>query len=231
MPIIASTVQLCVQHYFSDQLISDPLRVTFFVLICGSGAIGSQLNDGTLSLVLSRPVTITKYVFSKWFAVSSASSIAAIVQLLCELAVALNRTPAAVSFTDVAINGTERILVCFGFAAVMILLSALVSGIKDLGLYLLLSILGVICSMLSQIKSNSVPDGLARVAVSIMVPFAQQCQTILDQILQPFVDLSPLLSGAFISLHAIASYLAVITLFLSLAIFSLNRRELPYGAD
>lgn len=230
-PIIISTLMLCLQHEFPDELYSGSADSIYFVLICGSGVIGSQLNDGTLSLVLSRPVTITSFVFSKWFAISVAASVAATVQLLCELTITLSRTPAAVHFVDVATNGIERIFVCVGFAAVMVLLSALVSGIKDLGLYLLLTIVFGIFQMLSAIKPQSVPDGLARIAVKIMVPIAQQLSTVLQALLHPSIDLTPILSGLLLSLNSLTSYLAVITVCLSLAIYSLNRRELPYGAD
>lgn len=228
-PIITTTVMLCLQHEFSDQLFSDSSESIYFVLICGSGVIGSQLNDGTLSLVLSRPVTIANFVFTKWYAISVAASVAAMVQLVCELIIALSRTPAAVNFVDVATNGIERLFVCAGFAAVMVLLSALVSGIKDLGLYLLLSIAASIFSMLSAIKPQSVPEGLA--AVNITVPITRQLSTILQTILSPSIDISPMLSGLWLSLNSVTSYLAVITVCLALSIYSLNRRELPYGAD
>jgi ABC-type transport system involved in multi-copper enzyme maturation permease subunit len=230
-PILISTALMCLKKEFPDDLFSLPGDSVYLALICSSGVIGSQLSDGTLSLALSRPVSIASYVFSKWFAIAVFSSIATILQLLCELIMALSRTPAAINYLDVAINGAERIIFCVGFTAVMILLSAIVSGIKDLGLFVVLSVTSGICSMLAQIKVSSVPEGLARIAVSAVIPITQQAEVVFHALLEPLIDLSPLLSGNSISLNAITSYLAVITVCLSLAIFSLNRKELPYGAD
>jgi ABC-type transport system involved in multi-copper enzyme maturation permease subunit len=230
-PIFASTVQLCTEHEFSGAALSPANGATLFVLICGSGAIGSQISDGTLSLVLSRPLTIRKYIFSKWFAIAVASTTAALIQLVSEVIVELNRTPAALNLSDVLINGTERALFCFGFSAVMILFSAVASGFKDLGLYFILVIINAISMMLAQIKPESVPEGVGRTIVNITLPASQIVNSVTEKIIQPGIDLSPLIAGTILSLHEFATYFAVIAAFLSLAIYSLNRRELPYGAD
>ncbi len=230
-PIIISTAQLCIQGEYSDSFFEGPNDSLVMVLICGSGVIGSQLNDGTLSLALSRPVKIVTYVFSKWFAVSVAASVATGIQLIAELIVAMSRTPALIDYSNLAVNGLERTLVCFGFSAVLVLLSSLFSGIKDLGIYLLLTLALSLIGMFSQIKGSSVPEGLARTAVEILVPVARSFAGLLQSVLPPTIDLSELTSGNMPSLSAFAMYLAVITVCLSIAIFRLNRKELPYGAD
>jgi ABC-type transport system involved in multi-copper enzyme maturation permease subunit len=222
---------LCLQREFPTELFSEPKEIAALALICGAGTIGSQLSDGTLSLVLSRPITISQYAASKWFAISVAAIVVSSLQLLSELLVALCRTPAAVDVSTLAANLIERILFCIGFGAVLTFLSALVSGGKDLGLYLLAQLTLQLLALASSINARSVPEGIARFAVQVFGPVAKWLAATLQLILNPYVEVSSVLNGMAISSSSIFSYLAVITVFLSLAIFCLNRRELPYGAD
>jgi len=227
-PILQNTISLCVQHVFPEALYSQSNSVALLVLIVGSGCIGSQLNDGTLSLTLSRPLTVAQYVMSKWFAVFVASSVAALSQLAAEVLVSLTRTPALINPADVLTNGAERVILCVGLSAVLILLSSLVSGVKDLAFFLVLSMVASLCVGIGQLKVDDVPAGWPQLAVSVLCPVCYHIGQAGNFILGPMVDLSSL---ANIPWSVVASYFAVIATFLSLAIFSLNRRELPYGAE
>lgn len=230
-PLIRTTIELCAYKTFSSEYLSEVDSMVLFVLALGSGCIGRQLNDGTLSLVLSRPVKISSYAFSKWLAVATASSLAGITQLVAEIIVALFRTPYLIDWPFVLTNGIERIMLCFGFAAVLMFFSSLVSSSKDLAVYLVCTIVSTVCEWLSQMRPENLPEGLGRTLVSFIVPPVKIIYETLHSLLEPTISLDPILNHAMIPLSSIVGYFAVICVFLSVCIYSLNRRELPYGAD
>ncbi len=230
-PLLKSTAELCIQKEFPTEYLSGPDSAIPFVLACGSGCIGSQLNDGTLSLVLSRPLKISEYALSKWMAVSIAASVMVLIQFSGELAALLARTPYWADAPTIIANAAQRILVCFGFSAVFVFFSSLVSGSKDLAVFLVIYIVQTVTAGLAQIKPDTLPEGLGRLTAKLLIPVLRETAGVLDYILKPYIDFSPLLTQFPVEWMAFTAYGAVIALFLSLSIFSLNRRELPYGAD
>jgi hypothetical protein len=230
-PLFKTTAELCTSSSFPTDMLSGPEGSVPFVLACASGCIGRQLNDGTLSLVLSRPLKISQYALSKWMAVSIASIVVCLTQFTAEIIVALARTPYWVSAPDIIANGVERILVCVGFSAVFVFFSSLVSGSKDLAVYLVLYLLAIISGWLGQIGPETLPEGTGRVVAKLFVPVMGVIAQVLGYVLSPFIDFAPLLNGLPLSWTAFTAYFCVITIFLSFCIFGLNRRELPYGAD
>ncbi len=230
-PLVKTTSELCIQKEFPKEFITEPAAMVPFVLACGSGCIGRQLNDGTLSLVLSRPLRISEYALSKWMAVSIAASLMALIQFAGELAVLLARTPYWADAPALIANCLERVLVCFGFSAVFVFFSSLVSGSKDLAIYLVSYILVAIAVALGSIKPDTLPEGLGRWAAKLLVPIVRDFGAVLDYIIKPYIDFSPLLTQFSIQWMDVTAYGAVIAIFLSFSIYSLNRRELPYGAD
>lgn len=230
-PILKSSAALCFEKRFPTELISEPGNMIAFVLACGSGCIGGQLNDGTLSLVLSRPLKISSYVVSKWLAVAVASTIASMMQLVSELIVAYFRTPHLLDFGQILTNGIERILICFGFSAVLMFFSSIVSSSKDLAIYLVCYLVSQVCGMLAQIRPETLPEGAGRIAASLLVPPVALFYQFINFVLAPNIDLSPLRNHFPINWVGCTAYFAVVACFTSLCIYSLNRRELPYGAD
>jgi hypothetical protein len=230
-PLMKTTMSLCIEKEFPSEYLSDVSDQIAFVLACGSGCIGGQLNDGTLSLVLSRPIKISSYALSKWLAVAIAASTVSMIQFSAELFVALFRTPYALDATLIATNGTERILLCFGFSAVFMFFSSLVSGSKDLAVYLVFLIASGITGMLAQIEPNSIPEGIGRSIATMLVPPIGSVYEILHFILEPTIALTTLLKHGLFSWIEVTAYFSVIAFFVSVCIYSLNRRELPYGAD
>ncbi|HIA55576.1 MAG TPA: hypothetical protein EYN91_26420 [Candidatus Melainabacteria bacterium] len=230
-PLVKTTMELCVDKTFPTDYLSKSDSMVPFVLAVGSGCIGAQLNDGTLSLVLSRPVKISSYALSKWMAVAIAASVAGMTQFAAEIIVALARTPYSIDWAFVLTNGAERLMVCFGFAAVFMFFSSLVSGSKDLAIYLVCMIAATICQWISQIRPESIPAGPGRIAAALLVPTFSVLHEILKALLAPLISLEPLLNHSAISFSSITTYFAIICVFISVCIYSLNRRELPYGAD
>lgn len=230
-PLIKSTAQLCIENRFPHEFLSEPGGSIPFVLACGSGCIGGQLNDGTLSLVLSRPLKISSYVLSKWLAVAIASTIASLTQYFAELIVVGFRTAHLLDVGTVLTNGIERILICFGFSAVFMFFSSLVSSSKDLAVYFVCFLTSELCGMLAQIRPETLPEGAGRIAATVLVPPVAFISDILHFVLAPNIALLPLVNHFAISWTSITAYLSVVAIFTALCVFSLNRRELPYGAD
>lgn len=230
-PLIKTTTMLCFEKTFSSNYLSEPGDSIILVLALGSGCIGAQLNDGTLSLVLSRPVTIYSYAVSKWIAVSAASVLTALMQLSAELIVAAFRTPYYFDWGFILTNGLERILLCIGFSAVLMFFSSLVSSSKDLAVYLVFLIATKVCQMLAEIRPDTLPQGIGRVAASWLIPPIAYVGELLNFVLTPDIDLSSLSNEGLFCWVPITAYLAVIAFFISTCVYNLNRRELPYGAD
>lgn len=230
-PLIKTTMSLCIEKQFPSEYLTDVAEQIPFVLACGSGCIGGQLNDGTLSLVLSRPVKISTYALSKWLAVAIAASTVSMIQFFAELFVAAFRTPYDLDPSFILTNGVERILICFGFSAVFMFFSSLVSGSKDLAVYLVFVIAGGITGMIAQIQPNTIPEGIGRTIANLLVPPIGCIYAVLHFILEPFIALTTVFKHGNLDWVQITAYFAVITFFISVCIYSLNRRELPYGAD
>lgn len=230
-PLAKTTIQLCVEKSFPTEYLSESGSMVPFVLAVGSGCIGRQLNDGTLSLVLSRPIKISSYALSKWLAVAIASSAAGMTQFSAEMIVALFRTPYLIDWSFVLVNGMERLMVCFGFAAVFMFFSSLVSGSKDLAIYLVCMISSTMCEWIAQVRPETIPAGPGRTLATLVVPPFALLYEILHALLAPMIALEPLLNHATVPVSSIAAYLAITSVFISVCIYSLNRRELPYGAD
>lgn len=195
------------------------------ILACATGVIGSQLSDGTLSLMMSRPITTTRLVLSKWFAVGFAAFAVVFTQLLAEIVVTCFRTPYLLDPGAVLANAVERALLCFGLGAVITLLSTFVSGVKDLALYLVIAIGFSLLSLASQINERSA-SAFWKPIIKLLRPFVEGGAAAVQLVMLPYIDLSSLTL-----ISSTLAYLSVVAFCLSLSIWLLNRKELPYGAD
>ncbi|MBA3859884.1 MAG: hypothetical protein C0507_23490 [Cyanobacteria bacterium PR.3.49] len=230
-PLVKTTAELCITNEFPNEYLEAANNSVVFVLACGSGCIGGQLNDGTLSLVLSRPVKISSYAFSKWFAVAVAASVASLTQFAGEMIVVACRTPYMIDGGFVLTNFFERLMICFAFSAVFMFFSSLVSGSKDLAVYFVSFIIYKASEMIAQIRPETFDEGLGKTLATLFVPPIAVVDQALGFVLAPKIDLAPLLVNSVITWPAVTAYFTVLAVFVSVCIYSLNRRELPYGAD
>ena len=77
-PIFQFTVQRCQNIDSLTQDLLTPSAVALaYTLLWGVGVIGREVQHGTISLVLARPVSIVTYVVSKWLAVGLAAAVCA----------------------------------------------------------------------------------------------------------------------------------------------------------
>jgi ABC-type transport system involved in multi-copper enzyme maturation permease subunit len=184
------------------------------VMIFAAGMIGQDVSSGVLQLLFARPVRRWEYVFSRWMAVGGAATIVGLLQVLAASALLAARG-AAPEPGDVAMFAAHRVLECFGLAAVFAMLSSLVGGVGDLGLYLVGTLVAAIAQMVAQFQGWAF---LARASSEWMA------------FLTPKLDLSQLAGASSVPLFPIASYLSTVALSLCLAVVFVNRKEFSYAA-
>ena len=187
----------------------------FIALALSAGMIGQDVASGTLQLLLARPVTRAQYVFSRWAAVASATFLIAVLQaIVAALIMLLRGVP--VPWDQAGMFLANGALVALGTAAVMALLSALVSGLGDLGLLLLVFFSAQVLEKVGMFKSW---EWLVRGAGELL------------RGLKPEVPLASLVQGGPVPWLAVVSYLSTVTLCLALAVVVMNRRELSYASS
>jgi ABC-type transport system involved in multi-copper enzyme maturation permease subunit len=186
----------------------------YLVLTLGAGMIGQDVSSGVLQLLYARPVRRPEYVTSRWLAVAIAGVAVSLLQIAiaCGLMAARGAAPPAEEVTLVAVG---RLFECLGLAAVLALLSSLVGGLGDLGLYLLAYLGAGVVSMAGQAKGW---PWLDRIGVEIAGS------------LMPTIDLPRLLASSPLAWFPIVSYASTVVLCLALAIVVVNRKELSYAS-
>jgi hypothetical protein len=100
------------------------------VWMLGAGIIGEDISNGTILLVLARPIRRWEYVMSKWAALSILTVSILVAQALATTAV-LIRTQQTVLPAEVLLRVVESILLGTGSAAVVVMFSVLVAGGKE----------------------------------------------------------------------------------------------------
>jgi hypothetical protein len=230
-PIVVFTLQRCnVPESLNQDLMSPSFMACIFTLLWGVGVIGREVQHGTIALVLARPITIADYVFSKWFSVGLAASLCAVQAVWIDHIISSVNCPTLLFQPEVFYNGLERVFLCFGTAAFLCFTSAFASGLKDLAL---LGGFGF-CLLLAQ-AAESILNSMAFSWISpyrdTMGDAAKIFSSALIELFYPYVPVSLFMAGNFSAIGSLISYFTVITCCLSLAIWSLNRKEFSYAAD
>jgi len=182
-------------------------------LIFAVGMIGQDVSSGVLQLLFARPVRRADYVLSRWIAVSIAAAVLAVAQLFAA-SVILTARGAAPDSTAVGLMMAQRIVEVVQLSAVFALLSALVNGMGDLGLWFLAQLTGGVLAVIAQWKHW---PWLGRVGDEI------------GRIVTPVVNLAGVTSDL-AGLAPLATALSITTLALVLAILLVNRKELSYAS-
>jgi len=229
-PLVVFTMRRCTSpEALNEDLLSHPCMASLFTLLWAAGVIGREVQNGTIALVLARPISIATYVYSKWFAVAFAASLCAVEAVFCEHIISAVNSPALLWQTEFLTNSVERVLLCFGTAAFLILLSSLVSGLKDLALLagfgFIFMTLATVGSMVHHLCAAANFDAeLAR-------GLAKSVEHIFVGIIYPYIPLSVFFSGDLFAVGSLISYSTLITCSLALAIKVLTRKEFSYAAD
>jgi len=183
-------------------------------LILSAGAIGQDVSSGTLQLLLVRPVSRPSVLLHRWLAsVIAAVGITIVLLLLATLALLAHKTqPNALDLVRMVL---EAACSAAGSAAVMVMLSTLVGGIGDVGLFVAAMIVTQMFSGLAMLEHW---DALARACNEV------------QGVLSPQLSWAWMLHGTPLSWFAITSWASTVTLALAVGIARFNRRELSYAA-
>jgi ABC-type transport system involved in multi-copper enzyme maturation permease subunit len=183
-------------------------------LILAAGAIGQDVSSGTLQLLLVRPVSRPSVLLHRWLAsVIAAVGITLVLLLLATLALLAHQTqPNALDLVRMVLEATCS---AAGSAAVMVMLSTLVGGIGDVGLFVAAMIVTQMFSGLAMLEHWEV--------------LARACNEV-QGVLSPQLSWAWMLHGTPLSWFAITSWASTVTLALAVGIARFNRRELSYAA-
>lgn len=186
-----------------------------FALILAAGAIGQEVSSGVLTLTFARPVTRPAYVFSRWAAAGGLAAALGLVQLAAGLMAVLARGGLAGPTAQLAALQLECVLVAFTAAAVMVMLSSLVNGLADVGLWALAVFAESIAGMIAQAKGWAV---LQRITFE------------LNLVLMPKVGLAWMFGVGDPQPQMLVMLLSTLTASLAVAVWAVNRKELSYAS-
>lgn len=183
-------------------------------LILTAGAIGQDVTSGTLQLLLVRPVSRPSVLFQRWLAaVIGAVGISLAMLVLGTIALLMRGThPDGLDLIRMLL---ENACSAAGSAAVMIMLSTLVGGLGDVGLFAV----ALVCTqLLVGLGTLEHWDVLLRACTEV------------QGVLSPQLSWEWMVRGMPPSWFALTSWASTVTLALAVGIARLNRRELSYAA-
>jgi ABC-type Na+ efflux pump permease subunit len=183
-------------------------------LILAAGAIGQDVASGTLQLLLVRPVSRPSVLVSRWLAcVFAALGLTMVMLALGTIALLLRGThPDGLDLVRIVL---ESACSAAGSAAVMVMLSTLVGGLGDVGLF---AAAVIMTQMFAGLATLEHWEWLARACTEI------------QGVLSPQLAWDWMVHGSPPSWFAITSWASTVTLALAAGIARLNRRELSYAA-
>jgi ABC-type transport system involved in multi-copper enzyme maturation permease subunit len=184
----------------------------WFVWVLGAGIIGKDVSEGVLNLLFSRPIKRAEYVFSKWMAVGLMASAMTWLYLAVGWSILwhLNEPPA---WTQMGTSLVLALLICFGASAALVFLSTLVPGIGDLALMFLILLAG----QLLEWWVAGQPWPLVKWFLHNIIVF-----------LFPGMGWQNMGLGD-ISLFDWIGYFSIVTIWLTLAVGMMNRKEITYA--
>ena len=179
-----------------------------------AGAIGQDISSGVLQLMFARPVTRPCYVFSRWFAAGAGGGALLLVQMVlaCGFLLARGLRPDFAELLPAALAG---IVLAFTASAVIVMLSSLASGLGDMALYFVATLVLTGSGQVARWKGWSVVERLADE---------------LGHVLAPQLHLAWLAGRGAPSWFELVSVLSTLTLSLAVAMLVVNRKELSYAA-
>ena len=208
-----------------------------FAIILGTGIIGRDLSSGVLPLVFARPISRAKYVFSKWLTLSLTALSLALAQCVLIHLFSLLVSPDTFSQAAFLYACVDALLVCFGFAAVMVLFSALKSGtFAGTGIWLLCLLVVAIMLQYGARQPAEVPANMAgpsALAVNLLnglIPLAGSVGSFLLSFFANKSSIAEIYQNA-VNWLSVTTYLSNLALALALAVYVMNRRELTYASD
>jgi ABC-type transport system involved in multi-copper enzyme maturation permease subunit len=185
--------------------LQDP--ALFLTLVIGSGSVGRDVSSGVLPLIFTRPVVRSYYLLGKWLAVGSGVAVVSAATVLVQAAWLAHRGT-SVPGAEVGEMLVDTTTTAFGIASVLIFLSTLVSGMGDLGIWIILNI------------------GSSFAHKFLSLRGAEEVKALVH----PHLAWSSSFGAAPIAWLPILSYLSTVTLWLCVAALAINRKELSYAS-
>jgi ABC-type transport system involved in multi-copper enzyme maturation permease subunit len=187
----------------------------WFALVFGAGLIGPDASAGILELVLTRPVSRSRYVLARWLSAVALTSAASLGQTLVMAGIkALYGHAPALS--GIAGAGACQISVAIGVPAVLIALSSMTYGYGDLRLWVLCLIFGEIVELGGK---------------TLHWPLISRLGTETERLLLPQIGPGALPSLLQFPWNTAIAWLSTVVLALAIAMAVLNRRELSHGGS
>ncbi len=124
----------------------------WFAFVLAAGAIGQEVSSGVLTLTFARPLRRSAYVFSRWAGAGGFAAALGLAQIALGV-MALAARDAMPSGADVAALALECVLVSSAGAALMVMLSSLLNGLGDVGVWVILAIVGSLLGGIAQLKN------------------------------------------------------------------------------
>ena len=187
----------------------------WFALILAAGAIGQEVSSGVLTLTFARPVSRASYVFSRWAGAGGFAAALGLVQIAAGLMSIAARGGTMPAGANVAALVIECVLLAFTAAAVMVMLSSLVNGLGDVGVWAIGSTVSAFAGMIAQARNWT---ALARVAEEVGL------------VLLPKLQVGWIFGAGDPQPFALLSVLSTLTASLAVAVWVVNRKELSYAA-
>lgn len=188
---------------------------TIYAFILGAGILGQETSSGVMQLLFSRPVRRRDYVVSRWLAVAASASALSLLQLACAGALGM-LFQSGVGPAELARVAPQQVVNAFGTASVIVLFSAMVSGIGDVIAIVIAQIVGQLLIFFGQLKGG---------------PAAIRAGEEIQRFVGATVPLSAALDAHRVPWFELVSYLSTIVLCVCVAIALLNRREISYASD
>jgi ABC-type transport system involved in multi-copper enzyme maturation permease subunit len=187
----------------------------WFALILAAGAIGQEVSSGVLTLTFARPVSRATYVLSRWAGAGGFAAALGLAQVAGGLMAIAARGGPMPRGADLAALAIECVLLAFTASAVMVMLSSLVNGLGDVGVWAIGSILSAFAGAIAQAKNWTV---LARAAQEVQL------------VLVPKLHVGWIFGAGDVQVFALVSVLSTLTASLAVAVWVVNRKELSYAA-
>lgn len=198
-----------------DPQLAEAFWAALFAAVLGTGIIGLEISSGSLSLVLTRPISRRTYVLSRWIAVALLATGLSIAQLSCQALIIRfsgHELPLELFLFDAA----DRASLALGVAAAFVFLSTIGASVADLFLWAGLNVLAGVLQTAGKLMS---------------IPLLGQGGRLFGRIANPHVDVYRLLFSTRVPWLEALQYLAILTFALAAATVVLNRRELSYASD
>ncbi len=197
-----------------------------YIIVADNVANSKNLNDGEyLSLLFTRPITRSSYVLSKWVAGTIGVALCVFVAYTFLLiGYLISGRPAAPDPVECA----NILLNCFSAVALVVLVSTVP---LRLGVFLLVVVFYVsgLGPLFTTVSMKATTNG--QVGVAAFASALGSVLLFLQSLTHQSIDLNEIMNSVSFSWKTVIVYFSNLTVYLSLAILIMNKREFYYASE